>query len=337
LLGKRFEEYLMLWARKQKVFPIPPTIDDYKNELPHPGRIEGGLRIYNKFERKTQSDKPLVSVITIVRNGAKTLEKTIQSVLKQTYENIEYIIIDGDSTDNTLDIVRKYEGQIAYWQSEPDKGISDAFNKGISVSTGELVGIINSDDWYSENAIQAVVSEYLTTRNCILHGKLQYWEPGMKPIYIFSADDNMLKYCMTVNHPTVFVPKKVYEEIGLFQANLRIAMDYEILRRAKIMEKKFEFVDCVVANMQIGGISERKWLEGHREMTQIRIEQGMNFFKSYFIFVLLVTSSVTRRFLEKIGMVAIVGAYRKYISVQKKEINNPGNAKFFKRIKRPGR
>ena len=102
--------------------------------------------------------KPLVSIVTIVYNGEKHLEQTIQSVLNQTYSNIEYIIIDGGSKDNTINIIEKYSDRLAYWISEKDNGISDAFNKGIAKSTGEIVGLINADDWYDFDAIKHVVS-----------------------------------------------------------------------------------------------------------------------------------------------------------------------------------
>lgn len=92
-----------------------------------------------------------ISIVTVSYNAAKTIEQTIKSVINQTYSNIEYIVIDGGSTDGTVDIIRKYEDRIAYWVSEPDGGIFDAMNKGIKVATGEVVGIINSDDWYEHD------------------------------------------------------------------------------------------------------------------------------------------------------------------------------------------
>ena len=104
---------------KQKPLGAPPTIIEYKNRLFHPRHAKGGLRIHGEFHHKAKPDKPLVTIITIVRNGVKTLEKTIQSVLNQTYDNIAYIIINGGSTDGTLDTIRKYEDKIAYWTSKP--------------------------------------------------------------------------------------------------------------------------------------------------------------------------------------------------------------------------
>src|SRR6185369_15072253 len=136
---------------------------------------EGGLRVQGYFKKSLPS-KPLVTVITVVFNGAKHLDDTIRSVITQTYDNVEYIIIDGGSTDGTLDIIKKYEGKIDYWVSEKDKGISDAFNKGISLSTGNIIGIINADDWYELDAIQMVAERYISQNknNIIFHGELYY-------------------------------------------------------------------------------------------------------------------------------------------------------------------
>src|SRR5258705_5340519 len=101
---------------------------------------------------------PLVSIITIVYNGEKYIEDSIRSVINQSYKNIEYIIIDGGSSDNTVSIIKKYEKQIAFWISEKDKGISDAFNKGIAKATGEIIGILNSDDWYERDTVAKAVT-----------------------------------------------------------------------------------------------------------------------------------------------------------------------------------
>ena len=118
---------------------------------------------------------PLVSIITVVFNGERFIEKTINSVISQTYKNIEYIIIDGGSTDKTLDIIRQYEDRIDYWISEPDNGIYNAMNKGIKLSRGKLIGLINSDDWYMENAVETVVARYLANSdraNIIISGSI---------------------------------------------------------------------------------------------------------------------------------------------------------------------
>src|SRR3990172_7180600 len=110
-------------------------------------KSEGGLRTKGIY-RKSQEERPLISVITVVYNGAKYIEQTIQSVINQTYDNIEYIIVDGASTDNTLKIINKYEDRIDYWISEADSGLWNAMNKGVRLATGDILNFLNSDDFY---------------------------------------------------------------------------------------------------------------------------------------------------------------------------------------------
>jgi len=321
VLKKRFEEHLMFWTHKQKVFPTPPTIDEYKNKLPHLDRIEGSLRAAKKFERKPQLEKPLVSIITVARNSELTIERTIQSVLNQTYDNIEYIIVDGGSTDETLKIIRKYEAQISYWISEPDEGISDAFNKGITQSTGDIIGIINSDDWYCNNAVELVINEYMQTKDCfIFHAKMQYWDTESKPYYVFSGSDDKLFFRSTINHPTVFVPRGIYEEIGLFSLGYEYAMDYEWLRRAKVQDKRFCYIDQIISNMSLEGISDHRWLHGHIETMKARQEHGVNPIRNNLIFIRMLGLTLVRKLLEQAGLGVIVRAYRQHLSITKKEV-----------------
>ena len=136
-----------------------PSFDDYPGSL-QPGNTGGGTRVQDVG---AALPRPLVSVVTIVRNGFKTLPRTLDSVFSQDFPEIEYIVVDGQSTDGTLDVVQQNQNRIALWISEPDLGISDAFNKGIALSRGEIVALLNSDDWYEPGAIRAVVAEMRRT------------------------------------------------------------------------------------------------------------------------------------------------------------------------------
>ena len=119
--------------------------------------MKGGLKTKGLFTKKSEEGRPLVTIVTPVYNGETYLEETIQSITNQTYDNIEYIIIDGGSTDGTLDIIKKYEDKIAYWVSEPDKGMYDGINKGFKMATGEIFAWLNSDDKYYHSAVEMVV------------------------------------------------------------------------------------------------------------------------------------------------------------------------------------
>ncbi len=215
------------------------------------------------------NDNPLVSIITVSFNSVKTIEKTILSVLEQTYKNIEYIIIDGGSTDGTVDIIKKYSDRISYWVSEKDEGISDAFNKGILASHGEIIGIINSDDWYEQDAIQIIADLDYKNSADLYVGSLRYWNNEQKNHTIYPA----VNYKWTIsfrmphlNHPASFIKKEVYNEIGLFNTKYKYAMDYDLFLRAYLRGKRASFTNKVISNMITGGISKIHDKEAYREV-----------------------------------------------------------------------
>jgi glycosyltransferase involved in cell wall biosynthesis len=198
--------------------------------------------------------EPLISIITVVYNGASTLEQTILSVINQTYKNIEYIIIDGGSTDGTIDIIRKYEDKLAYWVSEQDKGIYDAMNKGIEKATGELIGIINSDDWYELKTVELVVDIYNTTeKEGVYYGFLKIWKEG-KEHTIRRFHHNFFKEHM-IQHPTWFVSSSIYKKIGKFNDIYKIVGDFELFQRFVRNKVDFFPLDAILSNFRVGGIS----------------------------------------------------------------------------------
>ncbi len=239
-------------------------------------KIEGGLRtkglckkIYNlqeikkKIELAENKEYPLISIITVVFNGEKYLEHTIKSVLSQTYTNIEYIIIDGGSTDKSIRIIQKYADKIDCFVSEHDNGIYHAMNKGIKLSQGELIGIINSDDWYSEIAVELVVKKYLELEernNVIISGGLRCIdvEKGIE-VEIIRKESDLKKYInktMPINHPATFVSAQTYNTLGKFDEKFIISGDYNFVCRAYHSSSvKFYFCKDIITNMRLGGIS----------------------------------------------------------------------------------
>ncbi|MCI9032957.1 MAG: glycosyltransferase [Lachnospiraceae bacterium] len=196
-----------------------------------------------------------VSIITVVYNGAKTIEHTIQSVLNQSYKNIEYIIIDGLSTDGTQKIVEKYIDSISYFVSEKDNGLYDAMNKGIQKATGSMIGIINSDDWYNSYAVEKVV-EYFEKNNVdLVYGKwLSVTQEGKVNEYPPEPLETIW-YQMPFIHPSVFIKKNVYENYGGFNTNYKMAADYELMLRLYTHHVKFGYLDEAIAYFQLGGLS----------------------------------------------------------------------------------
>lgn len=261
------------------------------------------------------SVQPLVSIVTIVFNGEAVLEKTIQSVIEQSYTNIEYIIIDGGSTDGTVAVIRRYEQKLSFWISEKDKGISDAFNKGIKFAKGEIIGFINASDWYEPDAVVKAVA--VMGDADIVYGRLRYWPQHAAP-FVRHANHQLLKSEMRLNHPAVFVTKKCYTQWGGFDENLKCAMDYDVLLRFYLKGAAFKSLDSVLANMLMDGISNHNWMRGCIET--LRIKNKLLPRKKWLhalYFIKHVTAIFLPRLLVKSGLTGAVKKYRTHFSVIK--------------------
>jgi glycosyltransferase involved in cell wall biosynthesis len=211
-------------------------------------------------------NNPKISIITIVKNGASTIERTIKSVLNQNYSNLEYIIIDGLSTDGTLEIIKKYN---INYISEADLGISDAFNKGLRLATGDLIGIINSDDYYQPNIFKIVADTFINNPESIICGYLKLFFEN-RPFKISKSEPYRLNKTMSICHPTVFVPNLIYKKYGNFSNDYKYSMDFDLMLRFYIKNVSFEVLPVIIANMQAGGISDKYYKQSRYEIIQIK-------------------------------------------------------------------
>lgn len=204
----------------------------------------------------------LVSIITVCFNSEKTIRKAIESVLGQNYPEIEYIVVDGQSRDGTLAIVKEYEeafrakGYDYRIISEKDNGIYDAMNKGIRMASGELIGMINSDDWYEPVAVQTAVEAYKQERFDLFYADINIIREDGSVVVKHSRVD---KYPTTRNwnHPTTFVPKHIYEEVGLY-ACMGLYDDLDLILRIRSAGKKVVIKNTILANFRTGGVSNQK-------------------------------------------------------------------------------
>ncbi len=212
----------------------------------------------SKDSKKFNSVNPLISIITVIYNGDRYFEQTIKSVIGQTYKNIEYIIIDGGSTDGTHDIVSKYEKHISCFVSEPDEGLYDAMNKGISLAKGQLVGMINSDDWYELNAVELMVDAYRNNpEKTIFHAdRFDINSNEKKELRKFNPSAFKFKYIgMTYNHPSMFVAKSEYER-HQYKIDLSALSDYLfVLESFLFKEDAIFYVEKPIVNYRLDGIS----------------------------------------------------------------------------------
>jgi glycosyltransferase involved in cell wall biosynthesis len=203
-----------------------------------------------------------VSIITVVFNGVSTINHCIESVLKQDFDSIEYIIIDGNSKDGTKEVVESYGGKIQKFLSEPDKGIYDAMNKGIKLATGDLIGILNADDFYASDTVISEVVKTVTKNDAdACYGDLNYVdaqdESVIKRKWISGKyKPNSFLMGWMPPHPTFFLKRNCYEKYGNFRLDMGSAADYELMLRMIFKHSiKLAYVPSVIVKMRTGGVS----------------------------------------------------------------------------------
>lgn len=205
-----------------------------------------------------------VSIITVVYNRKKTIARAIESVLKQTYQEIEYIIIDGCSTDGTVEILQTYnDGRISKLISEPDGGIYSALNKGLQLATGDVVGFIHSDDFLAhENVVAQLASVFEKDETCdMVYGDLSFFDSENIDKVTRNYRSKffktwMMRFALQPAHPTVYARKRVYETVGGFNENYRISADFDwLLRFFWFTKYNFQYLPITMVNMQQGGAS----------------------------------------------------------------------------------
>ena len=235
-----------------------------------------------------------VSIITVCFNSVNTIADTIKSVLSQDYPNIEYIIVDGGSTDGTVDLIRKHGQRVSQWISEKDRGMYDAMNKGIAMATGDVIGILNSEDVYINSNVITKLMHVMRSQNTeVVFADLVLVDPDNPNKVVRYYDSgrfhpNKFKFGWMPAHPTVFVRRELYQRVGPFSTTYQIAADYEMLIRMLAIEKaSYAYYPKPVVRMRIGGAStsgiSRSWIL-NQEIVRACKENGIytNLFYLFF-------------------------------------------------------
>ncbi len=236
-----------------------------------------------------------LTVVTVCFNSIEYIERSINSVLSQTFKNIEYIIIDGGSSDGTVEVIKKYSPYISYWISEPDQGVYHAMNKGIKAATGDLIGFLSSNDWYAEGALSAIADKYNEIHADVIYGDAVVYDGEEITHQDYSEvklEDSF--YYMTVIHPAFFVKTEIQKKYG-FDESYRICGDYKFFMQVYRDNYQFAYTKHDIIHYYIGGLSsdrERTSIEDRRASYEVlgkekwRYAQGIEkvFFNNFYFY-----------------------------------------------------
>lgn len=246
---------------------------------------------------------PKISIATITFNSEKTVEETFKSIEKVTYENFEYIVVDGVSKDKTLKIAEQYAEIIDVLNVEPDEGISDAMNKGIALATGDLIGLIHSDDMLVEGAAE-LLAEAWDGETDVYYGNAIICNEEGEHLHVLRASEDLssMPYGFCIVHPATFVTKKAYEKYGVFDTSLKCAMDYDLFLRMYRAGAKFKYIDANLAVYRTGGTNMKWRRRTIDEVRDISIKYGGSKLKANAIRLRKIVVDRLRPLLNKLGL-----------------------------------
>lgn len=266
--------------------------------------------LFPKKKYKNYKNKPLVSIITICLNSDKTIERTILSVINQTYQNIEYIIIDGGSIDNTNRIIKKYKNKISVYISEPDLGTSDATNKGIAIANGEFIATLSSDDWFNNNFLEILIHDLIKGNYDFIIGSMKVFNANGKQTS-GSANGNAITNKNIhdrilngygVDYPALIRSRKILNIIGFYDLKLKYVNDWDhMLRLCKSNLFTGVINNKAIVNRGEGGLVDQNYFKFYIEKFTLLFKYRLNFFKICKI-LLLSFLSITRIFLGTIKL-----------------------------------
>jgi glycosyltransferase involved in cell wall biosynthesis len=249
-------------------------------------------------------ESPLVSVITIVYNGEKHLLGCINSVKNQGYQNYEHIIVDGNSKDNTLSLLKASLHDRMRYISESDEGISDAFNKGVRLAKGEIIAILNVDDLFDNNTIINLVNFYLNNgaKSGLYYGDITYFNGEIS--YHLKSDITKIWKYMSLFHPSCFVTRDVYEQYGYFDVNFKYAMDCELIHRFISHSVEFFYVQDLNVNFRLDGHSDKSYKKSLREFYEssrkYNYKPSLEFYYRWSLFKKIILKSPLGKYLQPV-------------------------------------
>jgi glycosyltransferase involved in cell wall biosynthesis len=271
---------------------------------------------------------PLVSVVTVCRNAAATLERTLRSVAAQDWPAVEHIVIDGASTDGTAAILARWRDRLAHVRREPDSGIAEAFDRGIAQANGRYVALVNADDVLQPDQLRIGVEVLERTGAAVVFGDLLCVDAADRPLFLIAGDP---AYARTIdhvfpsmNHPTMLVRRSAYQRIGGFDPRLRVAMDYDWCLRAPRAGLRFVHEPRIVGRFSLGGVSDRRWLLAAREVRDDAIRHGLPVSRAYGLWVARVVRAAVQRGLRPLLPEGLHAWLRRQVNADHRPVRNDG-------------
>lgn len=258
-----------------------------------------------------------VSIITVNLNGEATLERTIKSIVHQSYQNLEYLIIDGGSTDGSLNIINRYKDLIDVVLIEKDKGISDAFNKGIERATGGLIGIVSADDYLPEGSLEIIAEAWKNNQDVdVIHGNSIVFGLGSKRRFVVKPDKDFRAIWkrQPLKHSAMYITRKAYLKFGKYDIKYHLAMDYELVLRFYLKNASFAYINKVIGAFCIGGINDQNFVKTMAEVRDISIYYGNLKIKAHYWFFIKVTKLYIKKLLYRLHLFSLIKIYRNFSS-----------------------
>ena len=241
------------------------------------------------------SSYPLVSIITPVYNGGQYIADTLQSISGQSYPKIQHVIVDACSTDATASLIKKLRINNLIWIREPDDGIYDAMNKGIKASSGKIISILNSDDWYEPNAVENAVYAFRESSALLIYGAINRVDGTGKYVSRTGSKENKPDWAGTpFNHPACFVCRDVFEDIGFFDDRYPTAADYDWMLRFKNKKKEYGYVDITLTSFRLVGVTGGNNKIPAVQLTRILKKNGFGFPKIILGLIWRISAKITR-------------------------------------------
>lgn len=255
-----------------------------------------------------------ISVVTACFNCEKTIERTIKSVISQDYPDIEYILIDGGSTDHTMDVVNKYKSFFSVIVSEKDKGVADGFNKGVLRATGDIIGIVNADDTMYPGTAQKLAEAYEDGVDAYYGDHIVVDEENHTKCYQKARPLESIEYCLPFSHQSIYITKKCYEKFGLYSLEYKLCLDYDLILKMYKGGAKFKYVQAPFCEYSFGGCTYINPVATVNECTEIAMKYGLPKYKALKHKLKYLSLCYGKRLLAKIGLLHTAQRVRQHFN-----------------------